>query len=164
MDALSNLKSEKIKLEQKLAKINALIAAHERLVAEARAVLGDAIPPNGDEDHRRPYMRSRRDISDLSGEASERIDSDGRRSVSESVREFESIVTRVLQDATHPMNRHLLLEAVTLAGHKVPGTDPLNTLGARMSRMPGVENVPHPSGRGYWLTSRLHELKDGIFD
>lgn len=169
--ALSDrLKQERTKLLQRLTQIEEILRQQEDLDRKIALVLGadaadlvtgstsnptdggsrtapDALPP--------VILRDER----LHNEQR----NDARRSVSPSVREFEDMVVAILLAAKAPMDRRSLLQAVTERGYVVPGKDPQNTLGARMSRMSGVRNVKHPSGNGYWLTSRAAELET-VFD
>ena len=65
--------------------------------------------------------------------------------------EFVEAVGSILEEAEAPLNRSVLLERLQEAGVDVGGSDPKNTLSARMSRMDDFINL---AGYGYWAKHR----------
>lgn len=169
MDKLELLRSERSRLIQRLDEIDAVLRQHCELERRISALLtaevqdvatlrvgssnsGGGDLPLGESANVRRVM----DKPDVAV-------SDSRRSVSESVREFEALVADVLRSADKPLDRKQILILLGNRGYDVPGKDPENTLGARMTRMPGVVNVKGGETRGYWLQSRMAEL-GGVFE
>lgn len=135
MDTVLELRRRREALIANLAEIDDLIALHEELEKRVSRVLGLAPQPIVAE----TVQSSVPAQYPVSGQ---------RRSVRGEVRLFESSVTEILSLSDDPVDRHKLLDALNLKGVDVGGKDPMNTLGARLFRMPNVENV---RGKGYRL-------------
>ncbi len=164
MTPIERLKEEKNILEQRLKEVSLVLRDLQSLEERALRILA-ARPQNRVSTTADAPAFGSTDLTrllsdDATAPFTESADTpqDTRRRVSDDVRAFELVARSILATATRPLDRHALLEAVVGYGHLVPGADPLNTLGARMSRMPGVINVKKPAGRGYWLEERINEL------
>lgn len=70
------------------------------------------------------------------------------------IAEFEKAVLEVLSTAESPRNRTDLLADIEAVGVVVGGSDPRNTLSARLTRMPQITNI---KGHGYWLKDRAYD-------
>lgn len=167
MNMIERLEQERSKLNQRLAQIEGLLVQHREIQKQAAQLLGEPVDDVMDfsRSTAQSGIRGRESASGLEDKSAMAGKpeaaggtADERRSVSADVRAFEILVADILQSATRPMDRGELLAEVTRRGKDVPGKEPLNTLGARMSRMPGVVNVREGGLRGYWLESRIEEL------
>jgi hypothetical protein len=164
MDEIERLRGEKNNLLQRLTEINEILSAHDKLIMRATALLGGEPQPmssqgNTGTKYGRPdvpqtTIRPPRAAKNTGDDASDSRPKRYRPSSPE-VTNFERVVMAILSESHVPLDRHALLDAVMQRGIVVPGLDPKNTLGARMSRMNGVENV---KGKGYWPKSRMLEL------
>lgn len=165
MDNIERLRSEKTKLIQRLTAIDEILEQHEKLERRIAQMLATEPQDVALVKGNTPILSDQVESSSgteppirVAENGSREVHGDTRRSVSTSVREFEDTVKAILLDADRPMDRRSLLQALLEKGHEVPGKDPENTLGARMSRMPGVKNVKTVKGKGYWLVSRIADL------
>jgi hypothetical protein len=140
MDRLEQLKNMKRRLEDRLKDVIRLIEEYERLNAKARSLI-EASAPNLESGS---YELSTRIFADASTRAKK-----------PEVVEFEAVVRDILSEATAPMDRTEVLEAVRARGVTVSGVEPANTVSARLSRM---EDVRSQRGVGYWLVSRADDF------
>lgn len=143
MELIERLKAERSALIARLSKIEAIVAEHDALQQKVAALLAEQ-GKDTDQPTAAPTISSRD------------RESRGRRVTAE-VADFESAIFEILRVTTKPLDRNELLEICQERGISVGGKDPLNTLGARMSRMGGVTNV---RGQGYFLESRVAELSN----
>jgi hypothetical protein len=65
--------------------------------------------------------------------------------------EYEAALRDILMEASRPLQRKEVLNALTARGIVVGGTKELNTLGTRLHRTDWVVNL---KGFGYWLKAR----------
>lgn len=85
-----------------------------------------------------------------------------KRSKAPEVIAFEVAATKILKNATKPLDRTEMYNEISSIGVEIPGDserDKLNVLGSRMSRMENVVNVSVSMGRGYWLAERQGQLE-----
>ncbi|WP_435257369.1 hypothetical protein ACSBLW_14795 [Thioclava sp. FR2] len=155
MDIAARLKLEESKLLQRLAEVRALIDEQRQLQARIDAALGGNREYSDD-----PDVQTTRygHVDEGMTESGQSSGTKRRRSVSSEVRQFEEIVTEILSSASRPLNRNEMYDAILQRGLPIVGAtdaDKKNTLGSRLTRMPGVENVNLRGKRGYWLKSRV---------
>lgn len=141
MDVFEQLRAERVAILARLSKIEAVLTEHEALQQKVGELLGNSTAEVV------PALR-------VATRSSVRTESGGRR-VSADVADFERAIRDILRISPKPLNRHDLYDVCVERGINVGGQEPLNTLGARMSRMGDVSNV---RGQGYFLKERLTEL------
>jgi len=145
MDILQRLENERKTLLARLAEIEAVLNDHQAWQRKVARVLGVAVQ---DIDDFGIHSASKTGVGspDLGAPIRKKRDT---------VRHFENVVRDILTKAKTPLDRTRLLEEVVAAGVEVGGKDPLNTLGARLTRMSDVGNL---RGQGYYLRSREAEF------
>lgn len=74
-------------------------------------------------------------------------------SVQTPISSFEDAVRALLKDATAPLKRVDIHDALVDGGVVIGGKEPLNTVASRLSRMKGITNL---KGFGYWAEDRAY--------
>lgn len=128
-DVIIELKREREALRGRLAKIDTAIEEYERWALSVADLVGRGATP-ATHDPQIEY-------------------NDGPAPVAV----FEEHVRRLLGEASSPLKRADVYDALKKADVKVGGKDPLNTVAARLSRMQGVTNL---KGLGYWAEDRSY--------
>lgn len=139
MDIIEKLKAERTELEHRIAKIDELIQEFQAWQARVSSVVGDAIADQQIATEQPQVGEPPRDERPVTP-----------------MREFEAAVFDVLSEADHPLNRTELLERLQSMGIVVGGSEPRNTLSARMTRM--SDRVTNIRGHGYAFKGRFVEL------
>ncbi|VDS10071.1 hypothetical protein PARHAE_03282 [Paracoccus haematequi] len=137
MDMIATLRAEQSALRARLQEIDQLLEEYAKWEARVASVFGPHGAPN-----------------QVSPEATQVPQEATTERPITPIAEFEKAVLEVLGTAESPRNRTDLLSDLEAAGIVVGGSDPRNTLSARLTRMPQIINL---KGHGYWLKDRPYE-------
>lgn len=138
MSIIETLRAEQSDLQARLSQVEKLIQEYLEWEARVNAVVSS---------------------HEVSHDAPQHLDNSPKPSADDQpitpISDFEDAVREALSEASDPRNRTDLLSDLVAKGIIVGGTDPRNTLSARLSRM--SSDVVNVKGKGYWLKARAYE-------
>lgn len=147
MTTIDRLQTEKVALLARIEEIDSLINDFRAWERRAEAVI-----PSGVGYDATKYVNR---LEEGSGDAKKLVEviasHKQRHNQGTPMSEFVNAVADILDESAFPLNRSALLEKLQQVGIDVGGSDPKNTLSARMSRMDVFVNL---AGFGYWAKHR----------